>query len=82
MLGLRSSELKKLAISFKNSGPNPFGFGLSYNMFTYSNLRFSSTTFNGTINATVTITNAGKVAGKKEVELYISAPVKKWISQR
>jgi len=40
------------------------------------------TTFYGTINATVSITNAGKVAGKEVVELYLSAPVKKRISLR
>lgn len=54
----------------------PFGFGLSYTNFAYSNLKLSSATFNNTIIATVTITNAGKRAGKEVVQLYLSAPQK------
>jgi beta-glucosidase len=54
-----------------------FGFGLSYTQFSYSNLRLSSSTFNGSIKATVTITNTGKVAGKEVVQLYLSAPSKR-----
>jgi beta-glucosidase len=53
-----------------------FGFGLSYTQFAYINLKLSSSTFNGSIKATVTITNTGKVAGKEVVQLYLSAPIK------
>jgi beta-glucosidase len=53
-----------------------FGYGLSYTNFTYSKLQLSSPNFNGAIKATVTITNAGKVAGKEVVQLYLSAPSK------
>jgi beta-glucosidase len=52
----------------------PFGYGLSYTKFKYSDLKLSSKTFNGTITATVTVTNDGDVAGKEVVELYVSAP--------
>lgn len=55
----------------------PFGYGLSYTHFKYSNLKLSSTSFSGKITATVTITNTGKVSGKEVVELYISAPTDK-----
>lgn len=52
----------------------PFGYGLSYTNFKFSDLKLSSPTFNGSITATVTITNTGDVAGKEVAELYISAP--------
>jgi beta-glucosidase len=52
----------------------PFGYGLSYANFKYSDLKLSSKTFNETITATVTITNNGDVAGREVVELYVSAP--------
>ena len=53
-----------------------FGYGLSYTNFTYSNLKLSSTIFNGKIIATVAIKNTGTFAGKEVVQLYISAPGK------
>ena len=52
-----------------------FGYGLSYTKFKYSDLKLSSKTFNGSITATVTITNTGDVAGREVVQLYVSAPV-------
>jgi beta-glucosidase len=52
----------------------PFGYGLSYTKFVYSNLKLSSTVFNNRITAAVTITNAGKTAGKEVAQLYLSAP--------
>lgn len=54
----------------------PFGFGLSYTHFTYSNLKLSSPQLNGKITASVTIQNTGKIAGKEVVQLYITAPGK------
>lgn len=54
-----------------------FGFGLSYTNFSYSSLKLSSNSFSkNPISATVTVTNAGKVAGKEVAQLYISAPTK------
>ena len=60
--------------TFKIKPAYEFGYGLSYTDFKYSNLVLSSTTFDKNITATVTITNAGKVAGKEVVQLYLSAP--------
>lgn len=63
----------------------PFGFGLSYTSFEYSNLSLSSNTMpiNGKITAKVTITNKGKVEGYETAQLYthdlvgsITRPVK------
>ena len=51
----------------------PFGFGLSYTQFTYSNavVRVKA----GQVQASVTVTNSGSVAGKEAVGLYVSAPL-------
>ena len=51
----------------------PFGFGLSYTTFSYSPLALSSTsmTRNGSIKATVTVTNTGTTTGTEVVQLYI-----------
>ncbi|MFM2214052.1 MAG: hypothetical protein RL427_1315 [Bacteroidota bacterium] len=51
----------------------PFGFGLSYSKFEYSNLKLSSATMtkNGTLDVSVTVKNSGVVKGKEVVQLYI-----------
>ena len=51
----------------------PFGYGLSYTTFKYSPMTLSSNAMNagGTINATVTVTNTGKVEGTEVVQFYI-----------
>ena len=52
----------------------PFGYGLSYTTFNYSNFTLSTPSMplsNGKITATVTVTNSGKVDGKEVVQLYI-----------
>ena len=63
--------------TFKVAPAYEFGYGLSYTSFTYSDLKLSSSNFKGTLSASVTITNAGKVAGKEVAELYLSAPAVK-----
>jgi beta-glucosidase len=54
-----------------------FGYGLSYTNFSYSDLKLSAATFDGKIEATVTVKNTGKVAGKEVVQLYLTAPAAK-----
>ncbi|TAM95468.1 MAG: beta-glucosidase [Chitinophagaceae bacterium] len=54
----------------------PFGYGLSYTHFTYSDLKLSTHHFDGKMEVSVTVTNTGEVAGKDVVELYLSAPQK------
>jgi beta-glucosidase len=57
----------------KNSPLFPFGFGLSYTTFTYSNvvLDKSEMTNNESINASITLTNTGTRDGEETVQLYI-----------
>lgn len=68
--GYRHIDHENLTPSF------PFGFGLSYATFTYSELRLNTPTVDktGEILAQVDITNTGMRAGEEIVELYIAAP--------
>ncbi len=52
----------------------PFGFGLSYTTFDYSDLKMDKKEFAENIQVSVKVTNTGKVAGKEAVQLYVSAP--------
>jgi len=54
----------------------PFGYGLSYTGFSYSGLRLANDeiTAGDTLNASVTVTNTGKVAGDEVAELYLNFP--------
>ncbi len=51
----------------------PFGYGLSYTKFTYSNLKIENPTIaeDGTLTVSVDVTNAGPVAGTEVVQLYV-----------
>jgi len=62
--------------SFKVPVAYEFGYGLSYTQFEYSNLSLGSETFDGELTVSVDVTNAGSVAGKEAVQLYVSAPGK------
>jgi beta-glucosidase len=60
-------------IDEKNTPLYPFGYGLSYSKFEYSDLQLSNSSFskNGKIKVSIKVKNAGKVAGKEVVQLYI-----------
>lgn len=57
----------------KNAPLYPFGFGLSFTEFEYSKITLNkaSLTNNTKIEASVTLTNTGKVKGKEVVQMYI-----------
>jgi beta-glucosidase len=59
---------------FKGEPLYPFGFGLSYTSFNYSNLTVSkqSVKKNESLRAEVTVANTGKYNGDEVVQLYIS----------
>ncbi len=54
----------------------PFGYGLSYTTFRYSDLSLPQTAVNAgdPVGADVTVTNTGKVAGDEAVQLYLKFP--------
>ena len=51
----------------------PFGYGISYTTFAYSDLRLSASEMpvSGSVTASVTVTNTGERAGEEIVQLYI-----------
>ena len=51
----------------------PFGYGLSYTTFAYSDLKFAPSADGKSIDVTVTVTNTGDVAGKEVVEVYFQS---------
>lgn len=58
--------------SFGKDVSYPFGYGLSYTAFDYSD---ASVKVNGNeITVSVTVTNTGKAAGKEIVQVYVKAP--------
>ena len=58
--------------SFEVPVSYPFGFGLSYTTFEYSDAKIAEK--DGAYEVSVTVTNTGSLEGKEDVELYISAP--------
>lgn len=60
-------------IDVSNDPLYPFGYGLSYSSFNYSDVKLSSTALKGnqTLKASITLTNAGKYDGQEVVQLYI-----------
>jgi beta-glucosidase len=51
----------------------PFGFGMSYTSFSFSNLQVGALT-NGNSTVTATVTNTGTRAGTEVAQLYVGAP--------
>jgi beta-glucosidase len=60
-------------LDIPNSPLYPFGYGLSYTQFSYSDVTLSGTSLNtgDSLIASVTVTNTGKVAGEEVVQLYV-----------
>ncbi|WP_259066703.1 beta-glucosidase BglX [Mucilaginibacter sp. X4EP1] len=75
--GKGSAKFKSDYLDISNDPLYPFGYGLSYTTFNYSDVKLNKTELKGneTLKATVTITNTGKFAGEEVVQLYISDPV-------
>lgn len=66
-IGYRWYATRKMPVLF------PFGHGLSYTTFAYSDLKVSSSQYKAgeTVEVCVTVTNTGDRAGKEVVQLYV-----------
>ena len=69
-VGYRYYDRKKMKVRF------PFGYGLSYTTFRYSNLLLDKgkITDQETVKVSVDVTNTGDRAGAEVVQLYVGAP--------
>ena len=67
------SKFRSNYLDVSNDPVYPFGYGLSYTSFSYSDITLSSTSLKGNqkLTASVTVTNNGKYEGKEVVQLYI-----------
>jgi beta-glucosidase len=52
----------------------PFGYGLSYTTFSFSNLHVGSLTAGGSATVTATVTNTGSTSGADVAQLYVDDP--------
>ncbi|SET44428.1 glycoside hydrolase family 3 C-terminal domain-containing protein [[Clostridium] polysaccharolyticum] len=68
--GYRYYDTKKMEVRF------PFGHGLSYTAFVYSNVKLSEDSIRDTdsLEVSVDVTNTGDRAGKEVVQLYVAPP--------
>jgi beta-glucosidase len=71
------SKFRSNYLDVSNDPVYPFGYGLSYTNFSYSDIRLSRSTMNssGEITATVSVTNTGNMDGKEVVQMYLNDPV-------
>lgn len=68
-VGYRYYDKKNMEVLF------PFGYGLSYTTFEYSNIKADKLvmTDNDTVTVSLDVTNTGKVKGKEVVQIYVEA---------
>ena len=52
----------------------PFGYGLSYTTFEYSDMKVAYNSAKDTFRVTVKVTNTGDTAGKETVQVYLNSP--------
>ena len=69
---------------FDGSASYPFGYGLSYTSFAYSGLKLAKASVGaeGTVKATMTVTNRGRTTGTAVPQLYATTPFEPASAQR
>lgn len=72
-LGKWFEKFRSNYLDVSNDPVYPFGYGLSYTTFKYSDIKLSSTNLKGNqqLTASVTVSNTGTIDGKETVQLYI-----------
>lgn len=76
-VGYRYYDTKNMEVLF------PFGYGLSYTTFAYSNLKLNrrEMTDKEVLTVSLDITNTGSCAGKEVVQLYVAPPENKEVER-
>ncbi|MHA4894458.1 beta-glucosidase BglX [Pedobacter sp. PWIIR3] len=71
--GMWFSKFRSNYLDVSNEPLYPFGFGLSYTTFKYSNLQLSSNKLKagGNLNVNISVSNTGTVEGQEVVQLYL-----------
>lgn len=74
---VEAAKFKSNYLDVSNDPLYPFGYGISYTTFNYSDVKVSKTSLKGneTLTATITLTNSGNFDGEEVVQLYITDPV-------
>lgn len=75
--GAPTQKFRSNYLDVVNSPLFPFGYGISYTSFTYSDVKLSSQSMTAgqTITASVSVTNSGSYDGEEVVQLYLYDPV-------
>jgi beta-glucosidase len=76
-LGADSNRWNNKYLDIPTTPLFPFGYGLSYTEFTYSNLKISSATINPnqSVNVSVEVSNTGNADGEEVIQLYVGDDV-------
>jgi beta-glucosidase len=74
---INNAKFRSNYLDVSNDPLYPFGYGLSYANFRYSDVKLNKTSLKGneSLTVTVTLSNTGQHKGEETVQLYISDPV-------
>ena len=70
-VGYRYYDTFKIPVAY------PFGYGMSYSQFDFSNLKVQNDESSKTLQVSFTVTNSGNTEGKEVAQIYVSAPHQK-----